>query len=156
MSLIVRRAGRRDLDSIHTLWRQLREQQAKEDTRLALSSESDAAEREHREIILADPRTGLFVCEERGAIVGYLHARIESNDAAYAPAKVGVIADLIVERRLRRQGIATRLLDYAREWLASAGLTEYRVSAPVRSEAAQAFFRKVGATPLSLTFTAPL
>ncbi|MFQ5697365.1 MAG: GNAT family N-acetyltransferase [Myxococcota bacterium] len=145
MSVIVRRAGRRDLDAIRSLWRTLREHEAKLDPRLGLSSDAEAIAAEHREIILADPRTALFVAEERGAIVAYLHAQIDANDPSREPARYGTIVDLIVSEERRREGIAGRLLGAAREWLDSHAVAELRVTLSVADREARAFLEDRGA-----------
>jgi GNAT superfamily N-acetyltransferase len=156
MSVIVRGAGRRDLDAIHALWRELREAQAKADARLALAHDADTRAREHREIILADPRTRFFVAEEQGRVLGYLHAQVEANDPAYETQRFGVIVDLIVCEDRRREGVGTRLLEAAKEWLRSLGVSEYRVAIPAPSAAAARLFARDGAAPLATTLLGTL
>jgi GNAT superfamily N-acetyltransferase len=156
MSVIVRRAGRRDLDAIHALWRALREAAAKADPRFALAGDADARVRDHREIILADPRTRFFVAEEQGFVLGYLHAQVDANDPEYETTRYGTIVDLIVREDRRREGIAKALLESAKEWLRSLGVKEYRAAIPAHSPEAALLFERDGAAPLSATYTAAL
>jgi GNAT superfamily N-acetyltransferase len=156
MSALVRRAGRRDLDAIHALWGSLRELEAKLDPRLAPSADADAVTREHREVILADPRTVFFVSEEQGKVIGFLHAQIDANDPAYEPARYGTIVDLFVEAGRRGEGTADALLESCLEWFHSHGLTEYRIDLPALNRDAQAFFEKQKAAPLAITYVAKL
>jgi GNAT superfamily N-acetyltransferase len=156
MSALVRRAGRRDLEAIHALWGRLREREAKLDARLAPSADADAVSREHREVILADPRTAFFVAEEQGKVIGYLHAQIDTNDPAYEPARYGTIVDLIVHEERRGEGTADALLESCLEWFRSHGLTQYRIDVPALNRDAQAFFEKQGADPLSITYVSTL
>jgi GNAT superfamily N-acetyltransferase len=156
MSIIIRRAGRRDLEGIQVLWHALRELQAKADPRLTLSKDAAQIAREHREVILADPRTGFFVAEEQSVILGFLHAHIEANDPNYDPPKLGRIVDLIVREDRRGKCIGTRLLAYCREWLTSHGLSEVRVTLPINSPEAQRFFEAQGMLPLEVTHRAGL
>lgn len=156
MSVLIRTAGRRDLDAIHALWRQLREDQAKADPRLALAHDAESRAREHREIVLADPRTRYFVAEEQGRIVGYLHAQVEGADPIYAQGKRGSIVDLVVLEDRRRAGIGARLLESSREWFRSLGLHELRIELPALAEEAQAFVRGAGAEPIAVVFAASL
>jgi GNAT superfamily N-acetyltransferase len=156
MSALVRKAGRRDLEAIHALWRSLRDQVAKLDPRLTPSADADAVTREHREVILADPRTAFFVAEEQGEVIGYLHAQIDTNDPAYEPARYGTIVDLFVREQRRGEGTADALLEACLEWFRSHGLTEYRVDVPSLNRDAQAFFEKQGAEPLALTYLSRL
>ena len=145
MIVLVRRAGRRDLEPIQSLWQSLRELQSKADSRLTPSKDAAQLVREHREVILADPRTAFFVAEEQGRILGYLHAQFDTNDPIYDPQKYGVIVDLVVNEDRRREGIGTRLLEYCKEWFVSQGLSEYRVSVPVQQPDAKRFFERRGA-----------
>lgn len=155
MSVIVRRAGRRDLDAIHALWRALREAAAKADPRFALAGDADARVRDHREIILSDPRTRFFVAEEQGYVLGYLHAQVDANEPEYETTRFGTIVDLVVREDRRREGIARALLDSCKEWLRSLGVKEYRAAIPAHAPEAAFLFERDGAGPLSSTFTAP-
>ena len=156
MSVIVRRAGRRDLGCIQALWQLLRDLEAKSGSGLALSKDGAQVAGEHREVILADPRSAFFVAEEQGEVLGFLHAQVEPNDPVYEPPRLGRIVDLIVVEERRREGIGTRLVECCREWLLSQGLTEYRVTLPVQASAARLFFERLGTRPLTATHRAPL
>ncbi len=156
MTIIFRRAGRRDLKDIHALWQALRELEAKSDPRLALRKEAIEILRDHREVVLADSRTGIFVAEEAGEILGYVHAQIEINDPRHDPPKLGRIVDLIAREERRRQGIGTRLLGTAKEWLASMGMSEYRTTLPVHLPDGQRFFERAGAQVCEVTLRSRL
>ena len=156
MNVIIRRGGRRDLEQIQGLWLALRELQAKTDARLVPSKDAAQIAREHREMILADPRTGFFVAEERSEILAFLHAQIEANDPNYDPPKLGRIVDVIVREDRRREGIGTRLLEYCKEWFDSHGLIKYRVTLSIHSPEAQRFFERHGVRALEVTHLAEL
>ncbi len=156
MIVLVRRAGRRDIEPIQSLWQSLRELQSKADSRLTPTKDAAQVVRQHREVILADPRTAFFVAEERGRILGYLHAQCETNDPIYDPQKYGMIVDLIVNEDRRREGIGTRLLEYCKEWFVSQGLSEYRISVPVQQPDAERFLERTGAPAFLATHRAEL
>jgi GNAT superfamily N-acetyltransferase len=156
MSVLSRRAGRRDLEAIQARWLELRESEAKSDARLAPSKNAAQITAEHREVILADRRTAFFVAEDWGDIVGYLHAQIEQDDPAYDTGSYGLIADLFVDLDRRNQGIGSALLRCAAEWFGSHGMREYRVRTPVSHPEARAFFERAGATELRTTLSAPV
>ena len=156
MAPLVRRAGRRDLEGIQSLWERLRDVQAKGDDRLAPLTVASRLVREHREAILADPRTAFFVAEERGELIGFLHAQIDPNDPIYAPERYGTIVDLFVAEPSRGQGVGGQLLEYCVEWLRSHNLAEFRVATPADNEAARRFFEARGARPLFVVQAAPL
>jgi len=154
MKVLVRRAGRRDLDGIHARWLRLREAEAKADARFAPSKNADPIARDHRELILADPRTAFFVAEERGELAGFLHAQIDQNDPSYELERYGRLVDVYVDETRRRQGVGTALLRCCVEWFASLGVREYRVRTPIAHPDARTFFERAGATVVSTTLTA--
>jgi GNAT superfamily N-acetyltransferase len=154
MKVLVRRAGRRDLDPIHARWLRLREAEAKADARFAPSKNADQVARDHRELILADPRTAFFVAEERGELVGFLHAQIEQNDPSYEVERYGRIVDVYVDDTRRRQGVGSALLRCCVEWFASLGMPEYHVRTPIAHPDAATFFERAGASVVSITLSA--
>ena len=156
MAILARRAGRRDLEAIHARWLALREFEAKIDPRLATSKNASQIAAEHREVILADPRTAFFVAEDHGEVVGFLQAQIEQNDPSYDTARYGLIRDLFVDLERRKQGVGMTLLRCALEWFGSHGLREYRTDAPLAHAEARAFFEHAGASELSATLSAPV
>ena len=154
--MLIRRAGRRDLESIQRLWLQLRESSAKADPRLSLASGAERLAEDHREVILADPRTGLFVAEERGEIVGFLHGQIDTNDATHRVERYGNIVDLYVEPGRRRQGVGQQLVEYCREWFESQNVPEFRIESPVSNPATASFLKTLGGEALSVLHVIPL
>jgi GNAT superfamily N-acetyltransferase len=156
MACIVRRAGRRDLDAIQSLWELLRELQVKADSRLAPAAAAERLVAEHREVVLADPNTSFLVAEEQGEVLGFLHAQIEQGDPIYALERYGTIVDLFVLELRRGEGIGEQLLQSCLEWFRSLNLQEYRISTPVHTPEAQRFLEKHGALPLFVVQAAPL
>ncbi len=156
MPVVARRAGRRDLESIEPLWLALRQQEAKLDARLVIAAGAERVARSHWEVILADRTTAIFVADDQGELVGFLHAEIRRNEPAYRSERFGEIVDLFVSEPHRSRGIGARLLETAVEWFDSHNAPEYRVSALVASPDAARFFERHGAQPLSLRLAAPI
>lgn len=156
MPPLVRRAGRRDLEVIQSLWVRLREEQGKLDRRLVPGPNAARLEAEHREIVLADRRTAFFVAEDAGEVVGFLHAQIDPNDPAYEPERFGTIVDLFVASACRGRGIGSQLLEFCKDWFRTSNLGEYRLATPAGNEAARRFFEQRGAAPLRVVHAASL
>ncbi len=154
MSVIVRKAGRRDLQAIQELWQTLRELEAKIDPCFRTSRDGPQLVRQHRQMILADPRSAFLVAEEHGRILAYLHAEIESNDPVLEPARFGVVVDIIVREDRRREGIGGRLMDHCREWFASQAVGEFRAAVPVQHPVAERFFAAQQAVPRQVLYRA--
>ena len=152
MNVIVRRAGRRDLEGIHALWLLLQEVRLKADARFQIAKDAPEIASDHREVILADPNSAFFVAEEQREIVGYLHAQVESNDPTQEPLRIGRIVELIIREDLRRAGIGSRLFGYCKEWLSSLGIVEYRATVPAQDATAQTFLAAQSTTPLTITY----
>ena len=156
MPPLVRRAGRRDLEAIQSLWVRLREEQGKTDARLAPGPNAARLEAEHREILLADRRTAFFVAEDQGEVIGFLHAQIDLNDPAYTPERYGTIVDLFVASACRSRRVGTQLLEFCKDWFRTSNVSEYRLATPARSEPARRFFERRGAAPLQVVQVASL
>jgi GNAT superfamily N-acetyltransferase len=156
MTVLVRRAGRRDLGGIHALWRELRRLEGKLDPTLEPPADADRAVREHREVVLADPRSAFFVAEQKGRVLGYLHARVAGNELGYEPARFGVLVELFVHEERRRSGIGRRLLACSREWFDSLGIRELRAELPAENHDARRFLEANGAASAFVTLRAQL
>ena len=156
MPVLVRRAGRRDLEPIEPLWLALRQHEAKLDARLVIVPGAERLARAHREVILTDRTTAIFVADDQGELVGFLHAEIQRNNPAYRSDRLGEIVDLFVVEESRSNGIGSRLLETAVEWFHSHNAPEYQVSTLVATPGVARFFERHGALPLSLRLTAPI
>jgi GNAT superfamily N-acetyltransferase len=96
--------------------------------------------------LLQDPRTGLFVAESQGRIVGMAHIDIrESPDVpVFKPREYAVIADIVVTRRLRRQGIGRALAESCHRWAVEQGVHQVELNVWEFNKAAIAFYTRLG------------
>ena len=156
MPALVRRAGRRDLEGIQGLWERLREHEAQLDNRLQPSASAAKLAGEHREVVLGDPRTAFFVCEDGGEIVAFLHAEIEQGDRLQGPERLGRLVDLFVVPDQRRRRLASQLVDYCHEWFDSHNVQQIRMAAPSALPDAARFLEQRGARALHTLYTLSL
>ncbi len=66
--------------------------------------------------------------------------------------RYGVVEDIVVDERLRGQGIGTRLLDAAMAGMRAAGLKNVILESGIRNESAHAFFRREGFKDAAIMF----
>ena len=156
MSVLCRRAGRRDLDALQALWCQARSYEQKVDAHFEITRDAESVAREHHELILSDPRSSFFVAEDLGEVLGYLHAQIETGPLGTLHSRYGEIVDLIVADGRRREGVARRLIAYCKEWFDGQGVDEFRVTLPVNSGPAHRLFGALGARPRTVTYRSAL
>ncbi len=156
MTTLLRGAGRRDLEAIHQLWKDRRDAELKLDARLVLAPSAEATAREHRELVLADPRTRFVVADHRGRIVGFAHAQIETNELEFLPERYGVLVDLVVHPEHRRRGLGLRLLQHVDEWLHSRGVEELRARVLDGDHDARSFLARAKAHASFAVFRRPV
>ena len=152
MSILLRGAGRRDLPAIQELWRARREEERKLVPGLELSPDAESQAAQHRELVLADPRTRFVVAEEREVVLGFAHVQVETNELAFEPERYGVLVDLVVRSDSRGQGLARRLLEQVDEWLRGRGVSELRARVLEPDLDARRFLEHTGGTRLTATY----
>ena len=85
----------------------------------------------------------LFLALNDTEIIAYLQMA-EMSLVGFSPA--AEIAALLVHTDLRGQGIGTKLIEYAREWAFSRGLTRLMLSSQLHRTEAHALYRRCGFT----------
>jgi len=152
MTTLLRGAGRRDLEAIHALWKERRDLEVKLDPSIVWAQKAEATAREHRELVLADPRTRFVVADHQGQVVGFAHAQIETNELEFLPERYGVLVDLVVHPEHRGLGLGRRLLEQIDEWLHSRGIEELRARVLECDAAAREFLARAGASASLVVF----
>ena len=95
---------------------------------------------------LQSDRSAVFVAEESpGALEGYCHAMIQEYPPIIPRAVYGYLSEIVTSRR--REGIGSRLLEAAHEWLRGKRITYVEVNVSVKNSLAGAFWRKHGYSP---------
>ena len=90
-------------------------------------------------------RERMFVAELEGRIVGFLWLAITPT---MTDPRGGHIKNIHVVPELRRQGLATRLMEKADQWFERMGAKTAQLSASVCNEAATALYEKMGYRPV--------
>lgn len=107
-----------------------------------------ASEVTHRLGLLAERGdAATFVAEdEQEDVVGWIHV---CGRVLLAAAPYAEVAGLIVDERLRGQGIGRLLLEEAEGWAAARGYDEIRLRSHVAREGAHAFYERQGFAPVA-------
>lgn len=103
---------------------------------------------QHFQKLLDGEDSTVFLAEMDGELAGYLTITVRDNAPFYKVKRYGAIPGLMVGKRFRRQGIATRLLDAARAFLISRGVKYFTLYTAVANEGALEFYRRNGLAPL--------
>jgi len=93
---------------------------------------------------LEKPGAVVLVAEREGEVVGYAYATLEPHDWMALRAAAGFLHDVVVDESARRQGIATRLVESACDWLRAHGAPRVLLSAAAPNTQAQALFARLG------------
>lgn len=86
----------------------------------------------------------VLVAEEDDAVIGYVYASLEPMSWKELRGPAGFIHDIVVDEGARRSGVATKLVDAARDWLRNRGAPRVILWTAPQNEAARALFRHIG------------
>ena len=146
MTTVVRKAERRDLDSLGRLGAMLMRLHYAFDPRRFLAA-GEGAERGYASFLgsmLDSEDAAIFVSEEDGAVTGYVFAALEPLSWKELRGPAGYIHDLLVVEEARKAGVATKLMDAAVAWLRERGAPRVLLGTAAQNEAAQTLFRRLG------------
>ena len=149
----IRQVRRRDEVAVTELWQALLESQTALDDRFRMSD--DALERWQNDFptwLGADTRR-LFVAEEDGQVVGFATAERWTPSPVYAPSVGVYVSELYVDDEARREGVGQQLVEAVRGWAETLGADHLRVGVLAENAAGEAFWKTLGATPFSTTYT---
>jgi GNAT superfamily N-acetyltransferase len=93
---------------------------------------------------LRDEQVVILVAECGEGVVGYTYAGVGPQSWKELRDECGFVHDLVVEERMRGQGIATALLEAAIEWFRARGIPRVVLCTADRNEAAQRLFASRG------------
>jgi ribosomal protein S18 acetylase RimI-like enzyme len=93
---------------------------------------------------LQDPDQVVYVAEQGDRIVGYVYAGMEPLSWKELRGPAGFVHDVVVEEPARGQGIATRLVEQAADWLEARGAPRVMLWTAQQNPAAQRLFERLG------------
>jgi len=108
--------------------------------------------REEWDKMLSSPSAGLLVEEGGdGRLVGAVTVRVFDTpaDPSMVPRRRAHVDTLVVDRRHRRGGVGTRLMEAAAAWGRARGAVELVLTVWSGNQAAEAFYRSLGYMEIS-------
>jgi GNAT superfamily N-acetyltransferase len=146
MSVIVRKAERRDLPSLGRLGVMLMQTHYDFDRQrfLAPAPGSEAGYASFLGNILESEEDSVFVAEMNGVIAGYVYAALEPLSWKELRGPAGFIHDIVVLTTSRKTGVAKSLMKAALGWLREKGAPRVVVWTAASNETARTMFRRAG------------
>lgn len=135
-----------DEAAIARLWQALSDYHVRLDPRLPIPVKG-AAERYAARLVerRADPTSRAYVAEVSGEVVGYaLGAVVDLHPDLFRRVESGYIADIYVDARHRRQGLARALVAALRDWFVSCGVTHIEWQVAAANTAGLRFWEAIG------------
>jgi len=150
--ITIRRAGPDDLAAVGNLWQELMDFHKGLDPHFTRATDGHVFFMDlMSEHITSDASCVLVADEEGKAVVGYCLATLARQHPVFESRDYGVILDLAVTGRCRRQGIGESLYRESESWFSGRGIHRIEVRVAVSNEASAAFWWKMDFCPYVTT-----
>ena len=150
--MTIRKATPDDLDAIGDLWQELMDFHKRLDPHFSRSKDGLVQFKKFTSDHIKSDASCVLVAEEDGkAVVGYCLAAQERHPPVFEGRDYGLVFDLAVTERCRRQGIGERLYKAAEAWFADHGIYRIEVQVAVSNEVSAAFWWKMDFNPYVTT-----
>lgn len=157
MTIIIRGAEAKDLPELGALAGQLVRQHYDFDAqRFMLIPDVERGYARFFAGELSNPDAVILAAEQSGVLVGYAYARLEARDWNALLDACGALHDIFVAESARRQGVARRLVQAARERLQGKGAPRVVLHTASKNQAARQFFAALGFRETMIELTAEL
>jgi ribosomal protein S18 acetylase RimI-like enzyme len=93
---------------------------------------------------IREPDVVIFVADRAGEVVGYVYAGVEPQSWKELRDEAGFIHDVVVDESGRREGLASRLIGAALDWLRSRGMPRAVLWTATPNAGALLLFDKLG------------
>ncbi len=141
--MFVREARREDIEAILNLMRQLIDMHNRLDWRYKRFREYRGL-KQYIAGVLKSKKKKIFVGEEKGKIIGYLIAEIETAPYYFRVMNIAKIADAAVDAAHRRQGTLRQLFLEAERWFIKRGFREVELNVDAKNIGAVGAWEALG------------
>lgn len=147
----VRRAMKEDVEQLAELVYRFYSFNEEFDPTWAAVSDLRERSKAHAEAIVEDQGSIVLVAVQGLEVIGYLRAEVEVDDLL-VNSKQFVIKELYVKPEQRRQGVATLLINKAKDEARKAGASIMLVEFPAGNKIAEDLYSKMSFRPYSVKF----
>lgn len=98
--------------------------------------------------ILQDPARPVLAAEEEGTLIGYAFCEIQEQGGAMRPGRTLYLDDLCVDETCRGQGVGSALFEAVTALARERGCGRITLHVWAGNDAAEAFYRSRGMTPM--------
>ena len=156
MEVEIRTARRADLDRIGALWLALLREHAVLDARFVVAGDALQRWKNDAPFWLSDADRHLAVAVHEGETVGFAAAQRWTPPPIYAAVPEVHLDELYVVPAWRGRGLGRRLAGAVRAWAEAGGAERLRLGVLAANADARAFWERLGAHPLAITYTLAL
>jgi GNAT superfamily N-acetyltransferase len=143
----VRTAEERDVEAIVGLWREfVRFHQELDDRVRTRKGSADSFADQLRSLLESDRDRVAVAGTADGRLIGYAIGNDRDNAPVLGPARFGLVSDIYVDERHRREGVAKALFSDLEHWFKERGLTSVELGVLNVNALGQAFWRAQGFT----------
>lgn len=140
-----------DLPAIGELWKELIDFHKKRDPHFTRAADGHERFKDFISGHMMSETSCVLVAEQDGETVGYCLATLAKHPPVFENQEYGMVCDLAVTERCRRNGIGERLFRSVQTWFADHGIHRIELRVVVANETSTAFWRKMGFNPYITT-----
>lgn len=145
----VRDAVRKDAHVVGEMWRELMQLHATLDPRFRVSDAGETLYRRHTEEMIRSRDGKVLLAEivDTNYPIGFLLAEIHARPLLPESGDYGLISDVFVRERWRRQGVGRALFEAAMHWFRTRAVRSVQLYVSEANPGALAFWHAVGMRP---------
>jgi ribosomal protein S18 acetylase RimI-like enzyme len=148
--MTIRIAVRDDLPEMVSLWLELMKYHSHMHPAFELNLNAQRYARQELAMRLREPTTRFFVCDTgKGVLAGMIATHYHYTAPSQRLMWRGYIAETVVRKAFRGQGIGERLVNTAKEWLVAMGVDFIELQVAPANERGVSFWKKQGFEPIT-------
>jgi len=150
--MIIRQAAKEDIPELERILYQVHDVHACGRPDLFMKGQKKYSGEELEQIIEKDEAV-IFVCEDEGAVCGYVFCfdRTFPGNASMYPDKMLYIDDLCVDEKCRGKNIGRALCEHVKEYASECGYDRITLNVWEINPGARSFYDALGFSPLKTT-----